>query len=305
MVTMLTDLAAAARSSGLRVVEVTGWQKRTRKSGAMSAGAPQSVLVHHTATSAKAKGNYPTLNVILHGHGGLPGPLANLGLGRDGTVYVTAAGAANHAGLTDHARFGNSRSIGIEAEHPGVGEWPQQQYDAYVALCAALVKWYGGSVSNVRGHKEAAINSKGRKGRKTDPNFDMARFRRDVTAKLAAGARVGPAGMIGAAYTAASRITGTPLPVAEDGYYGPATHDGFMWLVSGDRLAAFTRDNVRDVQTWVGRERTGVFSRDDIRAVQRKVSARVDGDWIRSTSYVSNTTLGLQRLLNKRIRDAK
>ena len=31
--------------------------------------------------------------------------------------------------------------------------------------------------------------------------------------------------------------------------------------------------------------------------------ARVDGDWIRSTSYVSNTTLGLQRVINKRIRE--
>ena len=54
-----------------------------RRSGAMRADAPMSVMVHHTATSAKAKGDYPTLNVILHGHGSLSGPLANLGLGAD------------------------------------------------------------------------------------------------------------------------------------------------------------------------------------------------------------------------------
>ena len=112
---------------------------------------------------------------------------------------------------------------------------------------------------------------------------------------------LGPAGLISAAVNTAGRLTATPAPVSEDGYYGARTHDAFMWLVDGDRLAAFTRDNVRDVQTWVGRERTGIFTRGDILAIQAKVSARQDGDWIRSTSYVSNTTLGLQRVINKRI----
>ena len=296
--TMLLDLARAARSSGLRVVEVDGWQTRTRKSGKMRAGAPMGVMVHHTATSAKAAGNYPTLNVILNGHGGLSGPLANLGLGRDGTVYVTAAGAANHAGTVDSPRAQNNVCIGIEAEHPGVGPWTDTQYDAYVTLCAALVKWYRGDISNVRGHKEAAMP----RGRKTDPNFDMGKFRAAVAVKIAAPA-LGPAGLISAAVNTAGRLTATPAPVSEDGYYGARTHDAFMWLVDGDRLAAFTRDNVRDVQTWAGRERTGIFTRGDILAIQAKVSARQDGDWIRSTSYVSNTTLGLQRVINKRIRE--
>ena len=80
--TMLTDLAIAARKSGLRVVEVEGWKTRGRSS--MAWGAPSGILVHHTATSSKAQGNYPTLNVILRGHGSLPGPLSQLGLGRDG-----------------------------------------------------------------------------------------------------------------------------------------------------------------------------------------------------------------------------
>lgn len=97
---------------------------------------------------------------------------------------------------------------------------------------------------------------------------------------------------------------GVPARISEDGLYGSVTHDAFMWVVHGDRTVGFTRDNVRDVQTWVSRPRTGVFSRDDIRAVQAKVSAVQDGAWIRSTSYVSNTTLGVQRFINKRIAEA-
>ena len=177
----LTDLAAACRKSGLPVVEVPGW--KTRGHGGMKG--VNSVLVHYTATSNRAKGNYPTLNVIIKGHGSLQGPLSQLGLGRDGTVYVIAAGRCYHAGQTASPGIqGNSYSIGIEAEHSGTGSWPREQYEAYVKLVAALCRHYKLPASRVYGHKEAAVP----RGRKGDPNFSMDDFRKAVSRALSGSA---------------------------------------------------------------------------------------------------------------------
>lgn len=170
---MLTDLAEAARKSGLTVIEIPGW--RTHGHAQMSG--VRTIVAHHTATAASAPGDYPSINVVRNGRTGLPGPLSQLGLGRDGTVYVIAAGLSYHAGKTHHRDQGNAYAIGIEAEHPGTGPWPKQQRDAYVRLCAALVDHYGLTVSRVQGHKEVAAPT----GRKSDPNFDMDAFRADIT----------------------------------------------------------------------------------------------------------------------------
>ena len=167
----LTDLADAARSSGLKVIEVHGW--RTRGHGPMSA--VRGIMAHHTATSAKATGDYPSLRVVRDGHSTLAGPLAQLGLGRSGTVYVIAAGRCWHAGPVDDDRYTNSACIGIEAEHDGLTRtWPRAQYEAYVRLVRALQDWY--KTAPVRGHKEAATP----RGRKVDPTFDMNAFRAAV-----------------------------------------------------------------------------------------------------------------------------
>lgn len=174
---ILTDLADAARKSGLKVIELNGWRSR----GHGELVAVRTIVVHHTATSAAVPGNYPSLGIVRDGRKDLAGPLANLGLGRDGTVYVIAAGLAWHAGEVRERDYGNAYSIGIEAEHNGVGKWTTKQYDAYVRLCAALVKHYGLSVSDVRGHKEVCAPV----GRKVDPNFDMGPFRAEVARALA------------------------------------------------------------------------------------------------------------------------
>ena len=304
---LLRDLDAASRKSGLRVVECAGWAGRTRPGG-MSGGAPCGILIHHTATSARATGNYPTLRIVRDGRGKpgtvdyLGGPLAQLGLGRDGTVYVIAAGRANHAGRTDRAASGNALAIGIEAEHPGVGPWPQVQYQAYVALVAALCEHYDIPTAQVRGHKEAAVDSRGRKGRKTDPNFDMDQFRRDV----AAARKAGPATTVDVPpRDPRYGHRGTPNRLIEDGLWGGKTADALLWHVDGDRLVGLTRDNVRDVQTWAGRPRTGRLDRDDIEAIQAKTGSTPDGIWPRKPGQKSRTTLGIQRFLNRRIDEAR
>lgn len=168
---MLTDLADICRAAGLATREVDGW--RTRGHGEMRQ--PETVVCHHTA--GPASGNMPSLNVLIHGRTDLPGPLCHLGLGRDGTVYVVAAGLAYHAGTVRETTMGNAYAIGIEAEATGVDPWPEIQLEAYAQLCRALCDAYGIPVIRVLGHKEVCSPV----GRKTDPNFDMAAFRRQIT----------------------------------------------------------------------------------------------------------------------------
>ena len=169
---MLTELADICRSAGLRVVEVPGWKQRGRPGGMRKI---TGIVAHHTAgaPASRRPDPYPSLAVVRDGRAGLPGPLAHLGLGRDGTVYVIAAGRASHAGRVGDPRYSNPHAIGIEAENSGNEAWPQAQYDSYAILVGALMRHYG---CDVRGHKEVAIPQ----GRKPDPSFNMDQFRADI-----------------------------------------------------------------------------------------------------------------------------
>lgn len=171
---MLTDLADVLRNAGLTVIEVDGW--KTRGVNGNRIYGPYGGLVHHTGSRADIPGNYPTLNTIINGRSDLQGPLAQLGLGRDGTWYVIAAGYCNHAGAVDDPDYANIRAIGVECENPGGNTaWPKVQYDSLVAGCAALARHYG---FKWRGHKEAAAP----KGRKVDPNLNMNTLRNKIAA---------------------------------------------------------------------------------------------------------------------------
>ena len=79
----LTWLAEVLEEAGLKVAEQPGW--RTRGRGPM--GTVRGVICHHTA--GPAKGIMPSLSLITNGRPDLSGPLAQLGLGRDGTFRAT------------------------------------------------------------------------------------------------------------------------------------------------------------------------------------------------------------------------
>lgn len=170
----LTWLPDVLRAAGLEVVLVEGWEYR----GRAEMGTVEGVMCHHTAN--RRSGNMPTLDTLILGREDLPGPLSQLGLGRDGTWYVIAAGRCNHAGVGEFrgSPQGNTRFIGIEAEHCGeVSQaWPQVQYDAFVTGVAAILKHIGADEQWCIGHKEFALPA----GRKVDPTFEMERFRRQV-----------------------------------------------------------------------------------------------------------------------------
>jgi N-acetylmuramoyl-L-alanine amidase len=173
----LTWLSDVLKSAGLKVVEVDGWQERGRG----DIGETLGVLCHHTA--GPRTGNMPSLDIIITGREDLPGPLAQLGLGRDGTYFVIAAGRCNHAGKGNWRGItnGNAHFVGIEAENTGLADdtpWPKSQMDAYHRGVAAILMHIGQSSEFCAGHKEYALPA----GRKIDPNFDMDVFRASVAA---------------------------------------------------------------------------------------------------------------------------
>lgn len=180
MTRMLTELADVLRGDGLPVREIPGWQ--TRGHGEMSDDV-LGVLCHHTA--GPAIGNYPSEAVVVNGRPGLAGPLANLGLARDGTWIIVAAGQAWHAGTGSiswcPANTGNTHLIGVEAESCGIrDDWTDAQRGSYPRGVAALLRHFGLPAARAIGHKEWAPL------RKIDPAFwDMNQFRADVARWLA------------------------------------------------------------------------------------------------------------------------
>ena len=170
-------LPQVLKDAGLKIALVNGWENRGRG----DVGSTLGVLCHHTA--GPRNGNMPSLDTLIQGRSDLPGPLAQLGLGRDGTYYVVAAGKCNHAGPGSWkgVTSGNSNFIGIEAENTGLSNdspWPEVQMDAYNRGVAAILKHTGREVEFCAGHKEYALPA----GRKDDPTLDMNAFRAAVAA---------------------------------------------------------------------------------------------------------------------------
>jgi peptidoglycan hydrolase-like protein with peptidoglycan-binding domain len=238
------------KSAGLKVAEVPGWESRGRGDMKQIFG----VICHHTV-GAKT-GNMPSLKLIRDGRSDLAGPLAQLGLGRDGTFYVIAAGKCNHAGkgIWKGLMNGNSNFIGIEAENTGGPDnfpWPDVQVDAYQRGVAAILKHIGQPADFCAGHKEYALP----RGRKIDPNFDMVTFRQKVAAIM--NGTIPPLQLIPAEEPASPG--NTARPTLRRGMNDPA---------------------VQEVQRKLGLQVNGNFDEATeaaVRALQRKVNLVPDG----------------------------
>jgi hypothetical protein len=191
---MLTDLADVLLDAGLNVQEVDGWRTRQRPA---SAGGfdPEGNLWHHTG----AKDANPLSLVDDReyaewlaeiGRSDLPAPLCQLSFGRNGTVYVCAAGRGNHAGeakaqlgpngkVLVPAGDGNKLYLGWECQNTGSEGWPRAQYDAMVIAGAATSIEYGWSSLHNRAHKETSVTGK------WDPGLlEMGQFRFDIEVKM-------------------------------------------------------------------------------------------------------------------------
>jgi peptidoglycan hydrolase-like protein with peptidoglycan-binding domain len=243
------------KAAGLKVATVDGWESR----GRAEMGDVFGVICHHTG--GRLTGNMPSLAVIRDGRPDLSGPLAQLGLGRDGTYYVVAAGKANHAGagLWQGISNGNGNFIGIEAENTGSANdfpWPAVQLDAYQRGVAAILRHIGRGAEFCAGHREYALP----KGRKDDPSFDMDAFRAGVAAILSGEAPppilIPPKEPTGSARPTLRRgSTGpfvkkvqTVLHVEAIGTFGPKTEAAVRALQRREGVVA---DGIVGPKTWL------------------------------------------------------
>lgn len=193
------NLPALLRKAGLNVVVIDGWEDRGRP--ASTGGfAPVGVLNHHTGASARGWDRAKELAyakwMFLVGRGeALPAPLCHLALGRSGTVYVGAAGRANHAGTARASGSvvsgdGNLLYIGIEWMLSGTEEIPASMMAAGVTLNAVLTERVTRtSVRTVSCHYNTSTTGKWDIG---DPNgvdfrgarvLDIEKFRSEVAAR--------------------------------------------------------------------------------------------------------------------------
>lgn len=252
----LTWLPIVLKAAGLKVATVDGWQTR----GHGDVGDTFGVICHHTA--GPRDGNMPSLNTIVNGRPDLAGPLAQLGLGRDGTYYVIAAGRCSHAGKGEWLghKLGNTNFMGIEAEHTGKDDapWPAVQLDAYERGVASILRHIGRTADFCAGHKEYALP----KGRKRDPTFDMDEFRDRVRAILAGNAAppvlIPPTepGIPGSAVRLTLhrgmsgdlvKLVQRKLAVSETGSFGPVTEAAVRRLQTGANLVP---DGIVGPKTW-------------------------------------------------------
>lgn len=252
----LTWMADHFRAAGLNVVEVDGWKTRGRP----YTFEPRAVVFHHTASSL-AGGNAPSLRIVRDGRGDISGPLSQVLVARDGTVYVVAAGRANHAGYGGPWRnipkdAMNRYGVGVEVENNGIGEpWSEQLLAALDKVYVVLLKGLGLDESWLLGHKEWTP-------RKIDPaGINMGEYRARIAGVLRGGipaptpapvpapapapAPKPPApsyprqGSKGAEVTwIQGRLNAHGIACGVDGDFGPRTHEAVVLFQRRRGLAA-------------------------------------------------------------------
>lgn len=199
----------AMTGEGLVVVEQGDWWNRERDDETGKAFGPvNGVVIHHTA-------GVNSLNVVVNGVSGLPGPLCHGYMPKSGKIHMISGGRANHAGTFAQNAWNavlaespvhpypdsaepidaNDHTYGLEIENLGNGEdpYPLEQYQAAVKWATAICRFHGWTEHSVIGHKEGTRRKIDPKGPVAGgPLFTMDRFRADVRAALALPAGVWP-----------------------------------------------------------------------------------------------------------------
>ena len=136
------------------------------------------LIVHHTAS---ANNDASGIGPVTRGVSGLPGPLAQLCLKRNGDPHIIAQGVCWHAGYGAAmwgapAGMGNYYSIGIEGIDSGRNTWTPEQRAMYPRVVAALLKYAGLPSDRWIFHRDY-----NKRDGKIDPvGFDWTWFRDEV-----------------------------------------------------------------------------------------------------------------------------
>lgn len=168
----LTWLPGVLHSAGVDVYVMPGAERRTTRTSGL---AVRGVVWHHTATGPNWQDGHVAA-LLRDGRIDLAGPLAQVGIERDGTWVIVALGRANHNG---YGHWGND-SLGLEFYNSGVGEpWPDVQVESGVRGTAAVLAHLGKPISVVMGHRETDPR------RKIDPaGLNMTTIRQRVDAAM-------------------------------------------------------------------------------------------------------------------------
>jgi N-acetylmuramoyl-L-alanine amidase. len=256
---------AQMKKWGVDWAEYPGWTTRKRP----GSFAPVGVVIHHTGSDAGQ--NSPSYDHFLFVEGrpaeGIPGPLCQAADEMDGDVIQGAIGRANHAGsgssrtlaaikadnvsLTATLRpgpddtNGNGWLYGIEVKFDGGQPMTAKQYDSCVRWAAAICDFYGWTGGSIVGHKEWS-------SRKPDPgSTDMAKFRRDVNARLKAG-------------------PGVPKPPS-------VSTGGVMSLTTTDlanvNVASYNANSRYGRDFWVSPSGTGTYLRKQVTGIEADAAA--------------------------------
>lgn len=212
-----TQLVDQLKRWGVRYVEIPGWatHKRDPQHGAW--GPVNGFIWHHTgATITAANAKAYAAGVLYQGRPDLPGPLCQLSVGLDGTVYLVGWGRANHAGGGDPAVLqhvinedytsqlhptrgnangvdGNAHFYGVEIQYSGGHEMAPAQYEAALRLSAAILEHHSWSEKSVIGHGEWS-SDKWDPGHAPGQIMPMPAVRADVRATLSAGPKAATSG---------------------------------------------------------------------------------------------------------------
>ena len=212
MVAPLTssEIIAALKKWNIPYKEVDGWKTRTNARGW---GDVTGFMWHHTGDDAPDTAD---LKMVRDGRVGLSGPLCNFGLGDDGTVYLVAAGAANHAGGGDirvleavrnesyttappASRFthtdllngvsgaviGNPLFYGVECFYYNARNPAQRAM--MPRLAAAIIDALDNKDTKNKWSAKSGIGHKEWQRGKIDPTYDCVQLRKETQALLDAG----------------------------------------------------------------------------------------------------------------------
>ncbi|HEY9264391.1 MAG TPA: N-acetylmuramoyl-L-alanine amidase [Mycobacterium sp.] len=177
----------AYRKAGLKVVEVSGWENRGRPASTGNFDPRGPKTNHHTGTTTSATKKMPTLRTLIEGRPDLPGPLSQKGIGFDGTVYVIAAGRANHAGKVGksgvtgmpYGADGNALALGDEVDTNGTQTMPKAQRDALAIVNAVDLKHFKRGTAYLHRHQDISGTGKWDLGSRT-----TSQLRGDAAAHL-------------------------------------------------------------------------------------------------------------------------